>query len=260
MAQDSSDPLLLSRSGFILLLQLNVPEKRNALATFLLEAIANHLANAAADAQCRVVILSGGADLFAAGADIDELAAMNSAEPLESPRYNAWQRIRAFPKPLLAAVEGWCLGAGLELALSADLIVAGEAARFGQPETNLGLIPGGGATCMLPRRVGRGLATHMIFSGKPISAQQARNAGLVSEVVVSGDALARARQIACEWADRPPLALIEAKASVRAAEELPLSQQFYDERRRFIRVRDTQDAKEGIAAFREKRIPEWRGR
>jgi len=254
-------PLLVSSpGGSILLLQLNVPEKRNALATPLLEAIANQLSIAATNANCRIVILTGTSDIFAAGADIDELAIMDSNDPIDSPRYKAWQSIRSFPKPLITAVEGWCLGAGLELALSGDVIVAGEAARFGAPETNLGLIPGGGATALLSRCVGRGLASQMIFSGKPIDARQGQLFGLVTELVESGKALERAKQLASDWANRSPLALVEAKASIRASDELPISQQIREERRRFIQLLETDDAREGIAAFREKRSPKWRGR
>lgn len=253
------DGLEVTQTDAVLSLTLNVPSKRNALATDLLRQVAHQLALAADNPECRVAIITGGPDIFAAGADINEIAALDSSDPVESPRFVAWQSIRSFSKPLIAAVEGWCLGAGLELALSADIIVAGDGSRFGQPETNLGIIPGGGATGMLTLRVGRGLGSLMIFSGKPIDAERAHLAGLVTEVVPSGDALKVATALARELAGRAPLALTAAKACIRAVEEMPLSLQHYVERGRFIQLMDSTDKAEGIAAFLEKRSPAWTG-
>ena len=172
----------------VLLLRLNRPEKRNALATPLLESIVAALVEADRDDETRAVVLTGNDKVFAAGADLDELAAAASHDELESPRFRAWSAIRSFPKPLIAAVEGWCLGAGMELMLSADLVVASEGARFGQPETNLGIIPGAGGTAILPRLVGRSLAMEMVLTGEPIGAERALSAGLVAKVVPDGEA------------------------------------------------------------------------
>ena len=172
----------------VLLLRLNRPEKRNALATPLLESLTAALAEADRDDDIRAVVLTGNDKVFAAGADLDELAAAASHDELESPRFRAWGAIRSFPKPLIAAVEGWCLGAGMELMLSADLVVASEGARFGQPETNLGIIPGAGGTAILPRLVGRSLAMEMVLTGEPIGAERALSAGLVAKVVPDGEA------------------------------------------------------------------------
>ncbi|ALC10495.1 enoyl-CoA hydratase-related protein [Sphingopyxis sp. 113P3] len=243
----------------VLILRLDRPERRNAVATDVLQAIAAALQAAAADPACRVAVVTGTRDIFAAGADIGEIEMLGPDDPVDGTRYRAWQSIRAFPKPLVAAVEGWCLGAGLELAMVADIVVAGDEAQFGQPETNLGFIPGGGGTGLLTRRVGRALASMMILTGKPIGADRALAAGLIAEVVPAGSALERAAEIAAILAGRAPLALREAKACIRAADELPLSAHHAEERRRFIALMGTADKAEGIAAFRERRPPRWAG-
>lgn len=237
------------------LLTLDRPDRRNALATPVLEAIAAALSDAAADERVRVVVVTGGPTLFAAGADIAEIERLSDDDPVESPRFLAWQAIRAFPKPMVAAVEGWCLGAGLELAMASDIVIAGEGARFGQPETNLGIIPGGGGTVLLPRLVGRALATRMILTGEPIDAAHALTAGLIAEIVPDGQATDTALALAARLAARAPLALAAAKAALRGADAA-----FVDERRRFVALLGTADKAEGIAAFREKRAPDWQGR
>ncbi len=237
------------------LLTLNRPERRNALATPLLADIAQALATAAADDGVRVVVVTGGPTIFAAGADIAEIDRLDASDPVESPRFLAWRGIRDFPKPMIAAVEGWCLGAGLELAMASDIVIAGEGARFGQPETNLGIIPGGGGTVMLPRLVGRALATRMILTGEPIDAVRALAAGLIAETVADGAAGDAAMAMANRLAARAPLALAAAKAALRGADN-----GFVEERRRFVALLGTADKAEGIAAFREKRAPDWRGR
>jgi enoyl-CoA hydratase len=258
---NGSDKILLSeRHEAVLVLTLNRPDRRNALATKLLEDLSACLVDADADSSVRVAIVTGSSSLFAAGADIDEIANSDAREELHSPRFRAWQRIRAFRKPLIGAVEGWCLGAGLELAMCCDFLVAGSGARFGQPETNLGIIPGGGGTALLTRRVGPSLAMQMILTGQPIDAERALTSGLVGEVVADGAALSRARALAEMLAGRAPLALSEAKASIRDADILPLDDHIVSERRRFISLLGTEDKKEGIAAFREKRAPLWQGR
>ena len=241
----------------VLLLRLNRPEKRNALATPLLESLAAALAEADRDDDIRAVVLTGNDKVFAAGADMDELAAAASHDELESPRFRAWSAIRSFPKPLIAAVEGWCLGAGMELMLSADLVVASEGARFGQPETNLGIIPGAGGTAILPRLVGRSLAMEMVLTGEPIGAERALSAGLVAKVVPDGEALAHALDLASKLASRAPGALRAAKASLCQAEELSLNDQLLTERKVFLGLMSGSEKAEGIAAFREKRMPNW---
>lgn len=241
----------------VLLLRLNRPEKRNALATPLLEAIARALADADSDPDIRVIVLTGNEKVFAAGADLDELAASARGDALDSPRFRAWAAIRAHGKPLIAAVEGWCLGAGLELMMRADLVIAGESARFGQPETSLGIIPGAGGTALLPRLVGRSLAMEMVLTGEPISASRAQTAGLIARVVADGEARDAAIDLAVTLAARAPHALQTARASIAEAGELPLDAHLRFERDLFLGLMSGSEKAEGIAAFREKRQPRW---
>ena len=257
---DSSELAVSYPSVGICLIALARPERRNALSTKLLIAVAAALTAAGIDKNIRVVIVTGGPDCFAAGADINELDQADADEPIDSPRFRAWGTIRSFSKPLIAAVEGWCLGAGLELAMTADYIIAGEGARFGQPEINVGIIPGGGGTALLPRLVGRSVATRMILTGEPISAQAALANGLVGEVTPSTAAIEAAMALAESLAKRAPLALYAAKASLRDADVLPIDEHFVAERRRFIELLSTADKKEGMAAFQEKRPARWCGR
>ena len=165
---NEADPSLICEMhlGQVLLFRLNRPEKRNALATDLLGHIADALDAAAADATVRAVIITGNEKVFAAGADIGELAARDTAGAMNDPRPAIWARIRSFSKPFIAAVEGWSLGAGNELVMCCDLVVSGASAKFGQPETNLGIIPGAGGTATLPRIVGRGRAMKMVLLGE----------------------------------------------------------------------------------------------
>ena len=256
----ATDDLVLSNPAQgVLQIQLNRPERRNALATPLLQRLAAALEQADRDSDVRVVILCGHAKVFAAGADIGELAASTPHDPVESPRFKAWAAMRRFSKPLLAAVEGWCLGAGLELALCADLIVAARGARLGLPETGLGIMPGAGGTAILPRRVGTALAMQMALTGDPITAEQALAAGLVMQCVDDGEALQATLALAQKLAARAPLALQAAKASVKDAATLDETAHLLAERRRFLSLLGTADEAEGLAAFLEKRPPVWRG-
>lgn len=241
----------------VLLLRLNRPEKRNALATPLLEAIADTLDEAVQDKHIRAIVLTGNDKVFAAGVDLNELAHSTGADEIENPRFLAWSRIRACTKPVIAAVEGWCLGAGLELALRTDLVISGSGAWFGQPETNLGIMPGAGGTSILPRRVGRSLAMEMVLSGEPISADRALAAGLVARIVPDTTALQEAIELASKLASRAPGALHAAKASIVKAEDLALSDHLLGERVAFVGLLSGPEKLEGIAAFREKRSPRW---
>jgi enoyl-CoA hydratase len=256
----SDDILLVERLGaHAVLLRLNRPDKRNALATDLLGRIADALDQAAADAAVRVVVVTGSDRLFAAGADINELAERDTPGALSDPRPAIWARIRAFPKPLIAAVEGWSLGAGNELVLCCDLVVAGRGAKFGQPETNLGIIPGAGGAAILPRLVGRGRAMRMVLLGDPISAEEARDAGLVAEVTDDGQALGVALALAERIAGRAPLAMQQGKAVVRASFETHQTAHLLLERQAFSALFGTADKREGTTAFFEKRDPRWIG-
>lgn len=243
----------------VLLLRLNRPEKRNALATDLLGALADALDRAASAAAIRAVVITGSDKVFAAGADINELAVRNAAGALSDPRPAIWGRIRGFAKPLIAAVEGWSLGAGNELVMCCDLVVSGQGAKFGQPETNLGIIPGAGGTAVLPRIVGRSTAMKMVLLGEPLTAEAALAAGLVCDVVEDGKALHKALALAEVIAGRAPVAMQQGKAMVRAAFDTHQSAHLVMERQAFAALFGTQDKREGIAAFLEKRAPQWAG-
>jgi enoyl-CoA hydratase len=258
----SEAPMLLIETPVdgVRVIRLNRPEKRNALATALLAEVAGALDAAAADADVRCAIVTGSDRIFAAGADINEIRTKDMAGALADPRPAIWKRIRSFSKPLFAAVEGWSLGAGNELVMCCDIVVAGRSAKFGQPETNLGIIPGAGGTVTLPRLVGRARAMKMVLLGEPLGAEDARTAGLVSDIVEDGGALAAAIDMAGRIAARAPLAMQQGKASVRAAFETTESAHFVLERQAFSALFGSADKGEGIAAFFEKRDPIWSGR
>lgn len=257
---EAQDILLVEPQGDgVLLLRLNRPEKRNALATDLLSRVAEALDAAADNAAVRAVVITGSDRFFAAGADIKELATRNTGEALNDSRPAIWARIRGFAKPLIAAVEGWSLGAGNELVMCCDLVVSGEGGKFGQPETNLGIIPGAGGTATLPRLVGRSRAMKMVLLGDPLDAREAMAAGLVCDVVEDGQALTAALAMAATLAARAPLAIQQGKAMVRAAFETTQAAHLTLERNAFSALFGTQDKKEGTTAFFEKRSPEWKG-
>lgn len=248
--------LIETREGAWTRLVLNRPAARNALNTALLADLAATLQRLADTPDCRAVLIHGAEGNFAAGADIAEIETKTTAEGASDPRKAYWATIRAFPKPLVAAVEGSALGGGLELALMADLLVAGPTARLGLPETNLGLIPGAGGGQRLMARIGPARAARMILTGEIIDAQTAFAWGLASHL--AEDAVTEAATLAAKLADRAPLALMAAKAALVAGAEgaLALSQ----EREAFESLLDTADKTEGILAFREKRKPGFQGK
>ncbi|GJL95128.1 MAG: 2,3-dehydroadipyl-CoA hydratase [Hyphococcus sp.] len=259
---NASSTLLLEEapSSGVKLLQLNRPEKRNALATPLLSALADALEAGDVDDTIRAMVITGGEKIFAAGADINEMAPKQAPEGLSDVRPSMWKRIRATRKPVVAAVEGWCLGAGNELLLCCDIAVASKEAKFGQPETNLGIIPGAGGGATLARLVGRARAMQMVLTGKPITAEEAVSYGLVAELTDPGKATERAVELATDIASRAPLAMQQAKAVVNAAFDMPHEAHLAFERQAFSLLFSTEDKKEGVAAFQEKRKPEWKGK
>jgi len=251
--------LLQSRHGGVLQLTLNRPQARNALNNALLAELADALDAAAADAEIAACLIAGNARFFAAGADINEMAEKGLSATLNDIRPRLWARIDAFNKPLIAAVNGYALGAGCELAMLCDLVVAGDNARFGLPEITLGLIPGAGGTQRLIRSVGKALASKMVLSGETITARQAQQAGLVSDVWPAELTDEYALQLAMTIASRAPLALQAAKQALRQAQEVGLHAGLCAERQLFTLLAATDDRREGIAAFVEKRSPEFTG-
>src|SRR5215211_1383874 len=213
-----------------------------------------------ADNSVRCIVVGGSARAFAAGADIGELSRSSPVEMYYQRRVDRWDEIRALWTPLVAAVSGFCLGGGCELAMACDLIVASETAQFGQPETGLGIIPGAGGTQRLTRAVGKALAMDVILSGRFLSAREALAAGLVARVVAREAWLEEARRLAREIAEKGPVATRLAKESVDRAFETTLTAGLEAERRALYLAFASADAREGLTAFMEKRKPEFKGR
>ncbi len=225
-----------------------------------MDALVAALAELDADREVRAIVLGGGERAVAAGADVGELAAGTPVSLYESRRLERWEEIRGVRTPLVAAVSGFCLGGGCELAMLCDLIVASETARFGQPEINLGVIPGAGGTQRLTRAVGKAVAMDMILTGRMLSAREALSFGLVARVVAREAWLAEAKRVAAEIAAKGPVAVRLAKEAVDAAFEAPLAAGVELERRSFYLARASEDAGEGLSAFLEKRPPDFKGR
>lgn len=252
--------LLIARHKQVLHLTLNRPQARNALNNALLTQIADALDAAAVDPQINACVISGNTRFFAAGADLNEMAEKDLPATLDDIRPRLWARIDAFPKPLIAAVNGYALGAGCELALLCDVVVAGDNARFGLPEITLGLMPGAGGTQRLIRSVGKALANRMVLSGESIDAQRAQQAGLVSDITPALLTDEYALTLATTMANHAPLALRAAKQALRQAQEVSLQAGLQQERQLFTLLSATDDRREGIAAFLQKRTPEFKGR
>jgi enoyl-CoA hydratase len=244
----------------VVLVTLNRPQARNALRTRLLGELAEALDQAAADEQVQVVVLTGGPKVFAAGADLKEMAELDTVGTLNDPRQSYRNRIDRFPKPLIAAVNGFALGGGCELVMQADIVIAGDNAFFGQPEINLGIIPGAGGTQRLIRCVGKSLAMKMVLTGEMIDARTAFSAGLVAEITPPELTIERAIKLAQTIASKPPLAVRLAKEVMLKAFETTLEAGLNVERKSYTLLTATEDRREGIAAFLEKRWPRFSGR
>jgi enoyl-CoA hydratase/carnithine racemase len=244
----------------VALLRLNRPQARNALSPEMMERIAVELERLDPDPEVHCIVIAGSEQVFAAGADIKAMAERSLAEALYHPAAAFWRRLAGIKTPLVAAVSGYALGGGCELALACDLIVADEAASFGQPEIRLGIIPGGGGTQRLARVLGKQRAMEYVLTGRRFDAKTAHEWGLVNRVVGEGRWLTEALELADTIAERPPIAARLAKQAVLAAEETPLSAGLEAERRMFELAMATEDRVEGMRAFVEKREPDFRGR
>jgi len=242
------------------LLRINRPEARNALNLEVRKLLAKHLADIGEDTTTRAVVLTGNEKSFAAGADIKEMADVGTIEALQRGVHKLWRAIAGCPKPVIAAVNGYALGGGCELAMTCDIIVAGESARFGQPEVLIGIIPGGGGTQRLTRAVGKYKAMKYILTGEQIPAKDAFEMGLASEVVPDPEVEGRAIDIARQIAALPPIAVQLAKEAVLAGMEAPLSSALALEVKSLQILFSSQDQKEGMRAFIEKRKPKFQGK
>jgi enoyl-CoA hydratase len=255
-----ADLVLVEREEPIAVVLLNRPQQLNALSDELMDELVTELQRLDRDDAIRCIVLGGSERAFAAGADIGELAQSSAIELYYARRVERWDAIRNLWTPLIAAVSGYCLGGGCELALSCDLIVASESARFGQPETSLGIIPGAGGTQRLTRAVGKATAMDVILSGRLLSADEALAAGLVARVVAREAWLEEAKRVAHEIASKAPVATRLAKEAVDRAYESTLQLGLEYERRALYLSFASEDAKEGLTAFTEKRKPDFKGR
>ena len=254
-----ADLVRVERDGHVAVVLLNRPKQLNALSGELMSALVGALQELDDDREVRAIVLGGDDRAFAAGADIAELAAGTPISLYENRRIDAWDSIRAVRTPLVAAVSGFCLGGGCELAMLCDLIVASESAKFGQPEINLGVLPGAGGTQRLTRAVGKAVAMDMILTGRMLSAREALSFGLVARVVAREAWLVEAKRVAAAIAAKSPISVRLAKEAVDEAFEAPLAVGVEFERRAFYLARASDDATEGLNAFIEKRDPEFEG-
>jgi enoyl-CoA hydratase/carnithine racemase len=254
------DVVLAERHEAVGLARLNRPDARNALSNEVMATLCDLVEAWDADPEVRCIVIAGGDEYFAAGADIKAMRERTFQEALVAPTTSFWPRIAACKTPLVAAVSGYALGGGCELALICDMIVASETAEFGQPEILLGIIPGGGGTQRLARVLGKQRAMELVLTGKRIDAREARAFGIVNQVTGKKDWLEKALELAAVIARRPPLAVRFGKQAVLAADEMTLSAGLDYERRLFELATATEDRIEGMSAFIEKRKPEFKGR
>lgn len=243
----------------VVLLRLNRPDARNALNNAVRTALAQHFRDFGEDTATRCIVVTGNETAFAAGADLKEVAALGAREMMQTGVRRLWKALADCPKPVIAAVNGFALGGGCELAMHADIIVAGKGARFGQPELGVGVIPGGGGTQRLIRAVGKFRAMKMLLTGEMVGAAEALAMGLVSEVVPDAEVPGRALAMAKHIAGLPPIAVMLCKEVVLTGQDCPLDAALNLERKAFDLLFDTEDQKEGMRAFAEKRKPRFKG-
>jgi enoyl-CoA hydratase len=251
--------VLLEREEPIAVVRLNRPEALNALSNQLMSELVGALENLDDDEGVRCIVLAGDEKAFASGADIGELFDATHLELYFGGRIDKWDAIRAVRTPIVAAVSGYCLGGGCELAMACDLIVASATAQFGQPETNLGVLPGAGGTQRLTRAIGKAKAMDVILTGRFLSAREAEEAGLVARVVAAEAWLTEAKRVAHAIAAKSPVGVRLAKEAVNQAYETTLAAGLDAERKAFHLALSSEDAQEGMKAFLEKRPPDFKG-
>ena len=252
--------ILVETRGRVGWITLNRPEALNALNSQVMSDVVAAAEAFDADEAIGAIVLTGSERAFAAGADIKEMEQKSGREMLMDDHFGAWGRFAAVRTPVVAAVSGYALGGGCELAMMCDIILAADTARFGQPEITLGVIPGMGGTQRLVRAVGPYIAADLVLTGRFLTAAEAATAGLVSRVIPAADLLAETERVAASIADKSLVALFAAKAALDAALESSLAEGLRFERHAFSALFDTEDQKEGMAAFREKRAPEFTNR
>jgi len=252
--------ILVTKEPGFAVIQFNRPDVLNALNMKMMEEIVEALETLDKDEEVRSIILTGNEKALAAGADIKEMADATSVEMLVRDQFARWDRIRKIKKPLIAAVSGFALGGGCEIAMTCDIIIASETAKFGQPEIKIGVIPGAGGTQRLTRAVGKYKAMEMVLTGTMISAEEAKERGLVNRIVPIEYFLEEAKSLAKEIAGKPPIAVRLAKEAVLKAFDTTIEGGLEFERKNFYLLFASDDQKEGMKAFVEKRNPEWKGR
>jgi len=254
--------ILLSETAApgVALLRINRPEAKNALNRDLRAKLAERFQALGADPEIRAIVLTGNEEAFAAGADIRDVAEADAIDMMTRPTEHHWRAIQTCPKPIIAAVRGFALGGGCELAMHCDIIVAGENASFGQPEVKIGIIPGAGGTQRLTRAVGKFKAMKMVLLGDPVTAREAESMGLVSELVPDDEVLDRAIALAKKISYLPPLAVRQIKEVLLAGQDASLETALMLERKSFQLLFASEDQKEGMRAFLEKRRPSYKGK
>lgn len=251
--------LITKESGFALI-QLNRPQQLNALNSEVLRELFSALTECDSDSDVRCSIITGNEKAFAAGADIKEMATKNAEQMFTDNQFEPFYKLRTIRKPIIAAVNGFALGGGCELVMACDIIIAGETAKFGQPEITLGVIPGMGGTQRLTRAVGKYKAMELLLTGEMFSAEDALKWGLVNKVVPAEFVVEEAKALAKKIAGKPSVAVQFAKECVNGTDELSLSEALQYERRKFADLFDTEDQKEGMTAFIEKRKAVWKNK
>jgi enoyl-CoA hydratase len=252
--------ILTETRGRVGLVTLNRPQAMNALNNQLMRELMDALEACDKDEAIHAMIVTGNAKAFAAGADIKEMADQTAQQMMDRDPIGVFARIQAIGKPVIAAVSGWALGGGCEIAMSCDMIVASETAKFGQPEITIGVIPGAGGTQRLTRAIGKALAMEMVLNNRTLTAHEALQFGLVNCVVPVEHYLEEALRLAEEIAGRAPIAVRTGKRMVNQAFERPLTEAMHAERQELYNLFATEDQKEGMRAFVEKRKPAWKGR